>query len=459
MQRPMQACLAIDLTRLITRLRHANPTGIDRVDLAYARHVLGGGAEGTRFGLVSTAFGPRVLDRETARGIVESVAAGWVEDVAAEADPVYRALAASLGSGPGVGLAADHRPPQAGKRRGEGGLDRRRLQAETGLRVLRSGGAERLPEGTIYLHTSHLRLDRPGRFDWLYTRRDVRPVFFVHDLIPISHPEYGRPGEAGRHALRMETVARHAAHVLVNSGDVGARFTDDARRRGLGAKPVTVVPLGVEPVFSDGAGAAALPDLARPTFLVCGTIEPRKNHLLLLNLWRDLAGSMGADTPRLVLIGRRGWEIENVADMLDRCEAIRPHVSEVVGLSTHGLAALMRGATALLMPSFIEGYGLPVVEAAASGLPVVASDIPVHREIGGRFAHFLDPLDGPGWSAAVRALSEPGSGLRAELAGRLAGYEAPSWAAHFERVDAALAALPAAVAPRGRQDLRKPDPV
>ena len=76
MQRAMQACLAIDLTRLITRLRHASPTGIDRVDLAYARHILSQGTEGTRFGLVSTAFGPRVLDRETARGIVEAVAAG-----------------------------------------------------------------------------------------------------------------------------------------------------------------------------------------------------------------------------------------------------------------------------------------------------------------------------------------------------------------------------------------------
>ncbi|GMA75805.1 hypothetical protein GCM10025880_22220 [Methylorubrum aminovorans] len=68
--------------------------------------------------------------------------------------------------------------------------------------MLRSGGTERLPEGTIYVHTSHLRLDRPERFDWLYTRRDVRPVFFVHDLIPISHPEYGRPGR--RSATRRE---------------------------------------------------------------------------------------------------------------------------------------------------------------------------------------------------------------------------------------------------------------
>ena len=432
----MPATVAIDLTRLITRLRHASPTGIDRVDLAYARHTLEGGPEGTRFGLVSTALGPRVLDRASARDIVETVAAGWVEDITADADPVFRDLAACLASGTPPARAA-------GGRRGGGGLHRRRLQAETLLRVLRADGTDRLPPGTTYLHTSHLRLDLPARFDWLYTRRDVRPVFFVHDLIPISHPEYGRPGEAERHASRMATVARHAAHVLVNSGDVGERFTRYLREQGLAPRPVSVAPLGVEPVFSDrGAG---LPGLARPTFLVCGTIEARKNHLLLLNVWRSLAERLGAATPRLVVIGRRGWEIESVADMLDRCPALRPHVSEVVGLSTHGLARLMRGATALLMPSFIEGYGLPVVEAAASGLPVVASDIPVHREIGGRFAHFLDPLDGPGWAQAVTALSAPGSALRAELAGRLAGYAPPSWATHFERADAALDRLPAAV--------------
>jgi glycosyltransferase involved in cell wall biosynthesis len=98
----------------------------------------------------------------------------------------------------------------------------------------------------------------------------------------------------------------------------------------------------------------------------------------------------------------------------------------------------MRSATALLMPSFTEGYGLPVVEAAASGLPVIASDIPVHREIGGGFADFLDPLDGPGWIGAVTDLSAPGSRRHAALAARLEGYGAPSWAAHFASVEAAL---------------------
>ncbi|GBU19605.1 MULTISPECIES: glycosyltransferase family 1 protein [Methylobacterium] len=422
--------VAIDLTRLVTRLGHASPSGIDRVDLAYARHVLGGASES--FGLVSTALGPRVLDRAEALRIVDAVAAGWVEDVAAADDPVYRRLAARLGD-------SDAGPVGTGPSRARGtALRRRRAQAESTLRMLRGQGVEALPEGAVYLHTSHLRLDLPQRFDWLYTRRDVRPVFFVHDIIPITHPEYGRPGEDARHAERMRTIGRHAAAVIANSADVGERTARRIAQDGFPARPVTVAHLGVEACFRPD-GPRIVPD--RPTFVACGTIEPRKNHLLLLHLWRALAERLGAATPRLVLVGRRGWEAENIVDMLERCPAIREHVVEVSGLSTHGLAALMRGATALLMPSFIEGYGLPVVEAAACGLPVVASDIAVHREIGERFAEFLDPLDGPGWARAVEALSEPGSPFRTACAARLDGYAPPTWERHFERADAAVAAL------------------
>ena len=423
--------VAFDLTRLITRVRHASPTGIDRVDLAYARWVLGGA--GPRYGVVATPFGPRVLDRREAVGIVEAVAAGWVEDVAAAADPVWLALAARLGAGSS--------PVTGARATGASRVGRARLQAAMQVRAMRGGGPERLPSGTLYLHTSHLRLDRPERFDWLYGRRDVRPVFFVHDLIPISHPEYGRAGEAARHRVRMLTMARHAVHILANSADVAARYTDHVAGSGFRRPAVTVAPLGVEPTFvrSDGRGDA--PAFARPTFVVCGTIEPRKNHWILLNLWRSLSERLGPATPRLVLVGRRGWDIQNVTSMLDRCPSLVGHVEEVIGLTTPGLVRLMQGATALLMPSFIEGYGLPLVEAAASGLPVVASDIAVHREVAGRFAHLVDPLDGPGWSRAVTDLSAPGSALRATLVDRLAAYEPPTWAAHFARVEATLAGI------------------
>ncbi len=87
--------VALDLTRLVTRLSHASPTGIDRVDLAYARHLLG--QPGPRFGLVSTPLGPKVLDRGQMAGLVEAAVAAWTEEVAAGDDPVYRDLSGRLG--------------------------------------------------------------------------------------------------------------------------------------------------------------------------------------------------------------------------------------------------------------------------------------------------------------------------------------------------------------------------
>lgn len=425
----IQRPTAFDLTRLVTRLRHTSPSGIDRVDLAYAHAVLDGPGEGV--GVISTAFGPRVLARDEARAVVAAVEAGWVEDRPAHEDPAYARLAARLGAGAGG--------PVPAPRRGASGRERRLIQARTVARILaRSRSLSALPQDSLYLHTSHLRLDRPGRFDWLYDRRDVRAAFFVHDVIPISHPEYGRDGEAARHETRMRTIGRHAAAILVNSKDTGRRTLSLFEGWGFPKPPVAVGHLGVEPAF--GRDGARL-DLREPTFLACGTIESRKNHLLLFQLWRALAERYGAGTPRLVVVGRRGWEAESAIDMLERCPGVRAHVIEASGLSTHGLAALMRSCTALLMPSFTEGYGIPVVEAAASGLPVVASDIPAHREIAEGFALFRDPLDGLGWLAAIESLAEPGSPRRMELAARLEDYGPPDWAGHFAAVEPVLAAL------------------
>lgn len=358
--------------------------------------------------------------------------AGWIEDVAAADDPTYRRLRARLGQPlpGGEGGATAVRRPASG---------RRRAFVETELLALRAPDARvHLPRDCLYLHTSHLRLDKPERFDWLYDRADVAPVFFVHDIIPIDYPEYGRPGEAERHAERMRTVARHARAVIVNSADVGARFAAHLAGVGRPVPPVTVAWLGIEPAFRAAREReATAPD--RPVFVAVSTIEPRKNYHFLLTLWRALGERWGEATPPLVLVGRRGWESENVIDLLDRSPGVRAHVIEAPGLSTAGLVELMRSATALLMPSLAEGYGLPVVEAAAVGLPVVASDIPVHREIGKGFATFLDPLDGPGWTRTVEALAAPGSPARANQAARLADYAPPTWDAHFARVEAALA--------------------
>src|SRR5262249_22522618 len=116
-----------------------------------------------------------------------------------------------------------------------------------------------------------------------------------------------------------------------------------------------------------------------PYFAVLGTIEPRKNHLLLLNFWSRLAATLSAP-PRLLVIGPRGWENEQVLDMLERSRRLRGLVEEHNALSDAQVGSVLSRARALLLPSFAEGYGLPLAEALASGIPVLCSDIAVFRE-------------------------------------------------------------------------------
>ena len=128
--------------------------------------------------------------------------------------------------------------------------------------------------------------------------------------------------------------------------------------------------------------------------------------MLLLNLWRELGRLLGPATPKLIVAGARGWENENVLDLLERCPGLRDHVIEAPGLSTPSLKRLIDNARAVLMPSFAEGYGLPVAEALTAGTPVLASDLASVRAMGESAVITLDPLDGLGWRAAIRRLSE-----------------------------------------------------
>jgi glycosyltransferase involved in cell wall biosynthesis len=167
-------------------------------------------------------------------------------------------------------------------------------------------------------------------------------------------------------------------------------------------------------------------------FLCLSTIEPRKNHLLLLHLWRAMAETrrVGA-IPKLLVVGRRGWENEMVLDMLDRCEAIRPFVEERNRVADDELTGLVRGALAVLMPSFAEGFGFPIGEALALGAPVICSDLPAHRELGGDAPEYLDPIDAVAWRAMIEAYAEPGSAARAAQLKRIRGWRAPTWVDHF----------------------------
>ena len=109
------------------------------------------------------------------------------------------------------------------------------------------------------------------------------------------------------------------------------------------------------------------------------------------------------EAPQLLVIGKRGWMNDNIVALLDDCAAIQPFVTEANGLSDAEIAAVLKASRAMLFPSFAEGLGIPMLEAKAAGLPVIASDLPALREIAAADTVFLDPLDGLGWREAILA--------------------------------------------------------
>lgn len=270
------------------------------------------------------------------------------------------------------------------------------------------GGAWRRPspgalDGATYVVASHSGLPaRRGALARLDPARSMRRLAYIHDLIPIEFPEYQRPEGVARFRRFLDEIAAAPAFFATNSADTARRLAAHAQSEGWRVEGIAVRTPRLGAVAPTGplrpAVAVALADPS-PCFLCVGTIEPRKNHLLLLSLWRALAAEGAA--PRLVLVGRRGWENEMVVDMLERCPAVRRRVTEFGDLADHEVAALMGGARALLMPSFAEGLGVPLIEAAAAGLPAIVSDLPALREIAAPGTVFLDPLDGPGWRRAI----------------------------------------------------------
>lgn len=381
----------LDVTRLVSRAGRM-PTGIDRVERAWLGRLLAG--PGPLFGLLRTPYGFLLLDRAGLARLDRGLDDGnWDR--------------ADLLSGLSL-----HRP--AGVRAAEATLRRialgRCLRGRLGALLRRH-----LPPGTVAYNVGHADLSGPA-LPALKSVPGLRLVVMIHDTIPLDHPRLQRPGTARSFAARFRAAVRHADAILCPSHAAAA----DIRRHlpaGPGTPRLVVAPPGVTPAQArpDRLPPGLPPD--GPYVVALGTIEPRKNHALLLDVWQ----SLGPAAPWLLICGSRGWRNAATFARLDRQP---PRVRELPGLDDGAVAALLDGARALLFPSLAEGFGLPLAEALARGTPVLCSDLPVCREVAGPGATFLDPRDPAAWQAAVLALAE-GSPARRVIA-------PPSWESHFK---------------------------
>jgi glycosyltransferase involved in cell wall biosynthesis len=225
----------------------------------------------------------------------------------------------------------------------------------------------------------------------------------LHDTIPIDRPELVSPSGVRHHKTMVKTVVDFASGLIVTTAH--ARETIERALAAEGRSQIKTLSAALPLAEAFDSPGEPHPLLEKvPYFVVCGTIEPRKNHLLLLSVWRQLCASP-RPAPHLVLVGSRGWQSARILDQMLRCETTRGKIHHVEGLTTQAMKSLVAGSRGLLSPSFAEGFGLPVMEAEHLGAPVVASDIPAHREVAGQNATLLEPLDVPAWHQAVGELA------------------------------------------------------
>lgn len=253
-----------------------------------------------------------------------------------------------------------------------------------------------------------------------------RSVVTVHDLGYLHYPEAHLP--AARRYLDWSTrwSARQAVAVLADSA---ATKADLVRAYGIAAEKVHVVHLGRDEGLARAADPAALAAAAAaararygvgPRYLLyVGTLQPRKNLARVIAAFAILAGRPAADGVQLVLAGKQGWLYEDLAAQVNRL-GLAGRVLFPGYIADGDLPALLSGALAFVYPSLYEGFGIPVLEAGACGVPVITSNTSSLPEVAGDAALLVDPHDVDAIAAAMERLLTDDA-LRAELIRR--GHE------------------------------------
>ncbi len=287
------------------------------------------------------------------------------------------------------------------------------------------------------------RADYAAFIDGLRRRHGVRLAVLMHDVMPLQHPEWCARIVIETFRAWFASVLPLAEVVFATCGATAGDVEAEAARMGVRlAAPVRPIPLGTG-FGATPADAPAPGNLPAPGSyaLVVSTLEPRKNHFLLVRVWaRMLADSPAEGVPTLVFAGRVGWMVGDLIQQLVNADWLGGKVRLIEDPTDEEVAALYRGARFTLLPSFAEGWGLPVSESLAFGKPCLAADRPSLREAGGALARYFDPDNLHDAYRAIRATIEDPPGLAA-WAGRVGREFRPvPWLVSAQAIVAGLGA-------------------
>jgi len=398
----------LDISRLISRIGRGPLTGIDRVELAYMSEFLG--RDEPAFFLCRLPKSYAVLDQVAGQRIFDRISGnqdwgkrGWARWFSIRSNATHQKAIRD------VWHAAVFR------------CSPRRLRARLGALF---------PSGVSYFNVGHSNL-RKVVFDAVQSLPISKIIVLIHDIIPLTSPEFSTPENTKRFGSDLRRVAKRADLVIYNSQET--QRVAEALFAGWGKVPEGIAAhLG-----SDMSQIGQVFDAAseKPSFVILGTIEPRKNHELLLSIWQGFVRDLDPkDVPTLHIVGRRGWNNDRIFNILDRDPMMNTHVFEHLDMPDSDVQKLLAQSWALLFPSLAEGFGLPLIEAARSGVPIICGENAIYREILGDYPLYLNVDNSYLWSQ--RILGRAGRKRESEAERQMRGgtVKIPTWDAHFDRI-------------------------
>lgn len=253
-------------------------------------------------------------------------------------------------------------------------------------------------EGTVFFDLDAAWMCRVKR-SWLLPllkKQGARIVAHIYDIISVTHPQYCLQRGVYNFMDFISAHLQYADEIIVNAQATVEELKQLTAQLNIPLPSCHVVPLGADfgrrEVIQEDQVPQKLAEAVRkrPYVLMVGTIEPRKNHKLLLEAYDKGLKDLGYN---IILAGYMGWNMEEFTARLQNHPDFEKRIFHFEGLDDKAISFLYQNAKFLAFCSYTEGFGLPIIEAIQRGTPVIASDIPVSREVAGEYCLWFEQDD------------------------------------------------------------------
>lgn len=357
--------ILFDISKLISSLKKSSPTGIDRVELQYFMYLVENKYEEVEF-VFKFRNNMHVARKEKAVKLFNELGLGWkykekTKKIIKNKNTLYWYRKWLTKSNIIKSSILYQKITLLIKKRSVFDRELEKL-------ISKSMGA------VVYLNVSHANVENEKILEY-FKCKNIKIVCMLHDLIPVTHPQYCTLQSTQKHHIRLKSMVKNSDIIIANSNYTKKELMNYFDH--LNDSIVFIAPLGTELLPNTNC---FLEKNVNHYFVTVGTIEARKNHELLLKVWKSLLMEMGGECPYLYIVGQRGWKNEQFFRDLELFKRSSDKIIEINNADDKLLTSLMKRSKGLLMPTYIEGWCMPITEALSINVPVLCTDLEVLRE-------------------------------------------------------------------------------